>query len=249
MSFCADCVKGVTHAGTPTGKTEQIGGRTCYVAVPKVDYPKDKAILFLTDVFGLELVNSKLLVDDFASNGFYTVAPDYLNGDSIPADAMSSPGFDIGKWFVNHGTDKTRPVLNDVIAALKEKGITKFGAVGYCFGGRYVFDLSFDNIISAGATAHPSLLQVPADLEKLVATSKAPLLICSAEVDQQYPLESQIKGDELLGDGKYPPGYKRAHFPGTVHGFAVRGDMSDPKVKAGKEGAFKETVQWFIKHV
>ena len=57
--------------------------------------------------------------------------------------------------------------------------------------------------------AHPSLLKVPDDLEKLLATSKAPLLVNSAEVDQMYPQEAQAKGDEILGDGKYAPGYKR----------------------------------------
>jgi hypothetical protein len=31
--------------------------------------------------------------------------------------------------------------------------------------------------------------------------------------------------DELLGSGKYAPGYERAHFPGCDHGFAVRGDL------------------------
>lgn len=40
-----------------------------------------------------------------------------------------------------------RPSLDKVIAALKEEGVTKFGATGYCFGGRYTFDLAFDNII------------------------------------------------------------------------------------------------------
>lgn len=28
----------------------------------------------------------------------------------------------------------------------------------------------------------------------------------------------------------------------------VRGDMSNPQVKAGKEGAFKSSVEFFIKH-
>jgi hypothetical protein len=30
------------------------------VATPGADYPKDKAILFLTDVFGVALVNNKV---------------------------------------------------------------------------------------------------------------------------------------------------------------------------------------------
>lgn len=75
--------------------------------------------------------------------------------------------------------------------------------------GRYVFDLGFDNIIKAAVVAHPSLLKIPDDLKQFVATSKAPLLINSAEIDEQYPPESQTVGDQIFGNGKYAPGYKR----------------------------------------
>ncbi|KAF7317665.1 Dienelactone hydrolase endo-1,3,1,4-beta-D-glucanase [Mycena kentingensis (nom. inval.)] len=222
----------VTHDGTPVGKMEQIGG--------------DKVVLFLTDIFGLELVNSKLLADDFAANGFRTIIPDYLNGDPVPADAMG-PGkdYDLMAWFKTHGAAETRPPLDKVIAALKAEGITTFAAVGYCLGGRYVFDLAFDGIIKAAATAHPSLLQIPDDLEKYKTTT-VPLLINSCTTDQMFPLEAQAKADEILTD--FAPGYKRNYFEGCTHGFAVRGDISDPKVKAGKEEAFKATIEWFIQH-
>jgi hypothetical protein len=68
---------GVTHEGKAEGKYllpsptvlpshldtigtfETIGGVNCYVAVPKIDYPKDKAILFLTDIFGIQLINAQ----------------------------------------------------------------------------------------------------------------------------------------------------------------------------------------------
>jgi hypothetical protein len=41
----------------------------------------------------------------------------------------------------------------------------------------------------------------------------------------------------------------REHFDGCSHGFAVRGDLSDPKVKAGKEGAFEKSVAFFKKYL
>ncbi|KAG6916187.1 hypothetical protein DXG01_008069 [Tephrocybe rancida] len=157
--------------------------------------------------------------------------------------------FDIATWFPGHTQEITRPILDKVLAALKEQGITTIGATGYCFGGRYCFDLAFDGLVQAVATSHPSLLQVPADLEKYLEKSKAPLLINSCTVDTQFPIESQAKADEILGNGKFAPGYKREYFDGCTHGFAVRGDLSDPKVKAGKEGAFKSTVEWFIKYL
>jgi hypothetical protein len=43
-----------------TGKYETINGVRCYVASPKGDYAKDKVVLFLTDIFGLELINNRV---------------------------------------------------------------------------------------------------------------------------------------------------------------------------------------------
>lgn len=74
-------------------------------------------------------------------------------------------------------------------------------------------------------------------------------MINSCTVDQQFPPESQAKADEIFGNGKFAPGYKREYFDGCTHGFAVRGDLSDPKVKAGKEGSFKAAVEWFFKYL
>ena len=53
-----------------SGKWELIGGVNSYVATPTTDYPSDKVVLLLTDVFGPQLVNAQLLADDFAKNGF-----------------------------------------------------------------------------------------------------------------------------------------------------------------------------------
>jgi len=247
MSFCKDCIAGVRHEGTPAGKFETLNGVETYVTLPTTDYPKDKAVLFLPDIFGAQLPNAQLLADDFARNGFQVYIPDYLNGDPVPADFLGGK-FDLNAWFPTHGQEQTRPTLDKVIAALKEKGVTSFGATGYCFGARYVFDLAFDGVIKAAVVSHPSLIQVPDDLEKFAKTG-VPLLVNSCEHDDYYPEEKQKAGDEILGGGKFAPGYKRVHWDGCTHGFAVRGDLSHAPTKAGKEGSFKETVEWFIKYL
>jgi len=109
-----------------------------------------------------------------------------------------------------------------------------------------VLELAIEGEIAAGAMSHPSRLVIPTDLERLAASeSKAKILINSCDIDKPFPAEAQAKADELLGDGKYKAGYKRAHWEGCNHGFAVRGDLSNPKIKAGKEGAFKATVELF----
>ncbi|KAI8985543.1 alpha/beta-hydrolase [Trametes punicea] len=249
MSLCSHCIAGVRHEGTPEGQFTKVGGVDSYVATPKIDYPKDKAILFLTDVFGLKLQNNLLLADDFARNGFKVIVPDILEGDALPEDALNSGNFDLGAWLAKHPADRVANITRTVLNALKAEGVTKVATVGYCFGARPSFDLAFNNEVQVVAVSHPSLLQIPADLEKYASQSRAPLLINSCETDSQFPQEAQAKADEILGGGKFQPGYVRTYWEGCTHGFAVRGDMSNPKVKAGKEGAFKATVEFLIKHL
>ncbi|KAH8998162.1 chlorocatechol-degradation protein [Lactarius akahatsu] len=216
MSFCKNCISGVRHEGTAEGTYEQINGIKTYVATPKTDYPKDKAILFLTDVFGLELNNN------LGSN------------------------FDINKWFPKHTAGHTGKRVRTVIEELKSKGITVFGATGFCYGARLVFDLAFENIIRVSVVSHPSLLK-PEDLDTYLTKSKAPLLINSCEIDAQFPKEFAATTDEKFA--KFEPGYKRTYWAGCSHGFAVRGDPKNPVVVAAKEGAFKASVEWFINYL
>ncbi|KAF5346402.1 hypothetical protein D9758_012752 [Tetrapyrgos nigripes] len=266
MSLCDDCIKGVRHEGTPSGELKRINGVDCYVATPEGDYPKDKVLLFLPDAFGVAQ-NNKLLVDDFARNGYKTVMLDYFEGDAVPEAAYETliagmrgeklaslsqsfaPTFNIGEWIAKHPQEIVRPLIDKVIAALKEEGVTQFATTGYCFGGRYCFDLAFDNVSKVTIVSHPSLLKTPDDLEKYFASSKAPLLINSCPIDPLFPIEAQQLADKIFDDGKFAPGYKREYFDGCVHGFASRGDMSDPKIKAGKEGAFKAAVEWLKKYL
>ncbi|KAJ3808170.1 dienelactone hydrolase [Lentinula aff. lateritia] len=248
MSFCEDCIKGVRHEGTPEGKWETINGVECYVSTPSGEYQKDKVLLYLSDIFGPQLPNAQLLVDGFAKNGFKTVAPDFFEKDGVPFDLFDSEekrrAFDLQIWFSHHGPHITRPLLDKVIAALKGQGVTAFAATGYCYGGRLVFDLAFENITSASIANHPSHLKSLDDLEKYFSISRVPLLLNTCTVDEQFPLPAQSQADVIFGEGKFAPGYKREYFDGCTHGFAVRGDLSIPQVKAGKEGAFKAAVEW-----
>ncbi|EMD39183.1 hypothetical protein CERSUDRAFT_112857 [Gelatoporia subvermispora B] len=249
MSLCKHCVSGVRHEGSAEGKIETIGGIESYVATPTVDYPKDKVLLVFTDILGIHFNNTQLIADDFARNGFKTIVPDILAGEPIPEEALDSGKFDVAAWIGRHQVDVYRPIIDKVIAALKEQGITTFATTGFCYGARPAFDLAFENITAVTVVNHPSLLQVPADLEKYRDLAKAPILINSCEIDPQFPKEAQEKADGILGGGKFAPGYERTYWDGCTHGFAIRGDLSNPKVKTGKEGAFKASVEFLIKHL
>jgi dienelactone hydrolase len=109
---------------------EEINGIKTYVATPKVDYPKDKVVLYLTDVFGLDfritvyvvrikLINSvltnpiQLLADDFARNGFKIYAPELFEGDHVPPNAFSTVR--LPRWILLSDTRVHKnPVLGNV---------------------------------------------------------------------------------------------------------------------------------------
>jgi dienelactone hydrolase len=72
----------------------------------------------------------------------------------VPADALSPAAkepFDLYGWIAKHPIDKVEPQMKAALKTLKEEyGIKKVGAVGYCFGGRYVIRFLGEGIIDAG---------------------------------------------------------------------------------------------------
>jgi dienelactone hydrolase len=100
-----------------------------------------------------------------------------------------------------------------------------------------------------------------------IEKSKVPLLINSCDDDNAFPKSFAEEADKKFAG--FAPGYRRTYYEGASHGFAVRGDLvrlhavslshpephstphvqSKPTVKAAKEGAFKESVQWLIKYL
>lgn len=54
-----------------------------YVAYPpgKLTNSTSNAILYLTDIFGVTLLNSQLLADSLALAGYLVVEPDLFDGD------------------------------------------------------------------------------------------------------------------------------------------------------------------------
>jgi len=241
-----DCIKCVTFEGTPKGKNHTINGVNTYVAIAKTPQKADRALLLLTDIFGLPQVNSLLIADDFAANGFTTFVPDYLNGDPVPAD---DPNFDITAWLVNHGVNQTLPTLQKAMDGIREIGFREFSSTGYCFGGLYSTILAQMNLVKVATMAHPSLLTIPDDAETLLRQSHVPVQINSAELDTDFTPAVAMEVDSILGDGKYKPGYNRTFFLGVGHGFAVSANLSDPVAKAAKEGAFFDAVEWLIEHL
>ncbi|KAH8915946.1 hypothetical protein BT69DRAFT_1271060 [Atractiella rhizophila] len=260
IPFGPDCGKGVIWEGTPNGTMQTINGVPTYVTINKKPKQDRTALIYLTDVFGLPEVNNKLLADDF-SEFFDVYAPDYLRGDPVPLSELNDPNVAdfLNVWKLNHTEEVTFPVIENLIDGLKKKGYKRFVSTGYCFGGTsfaapflddpltpisagpQAIKLASQNLVSASTTSHPSLLTLPDDFVNLRNSSHAPFQI-NAIIDDFFNLTSQVMVDQIM-EG-YTPGYDRNVFIGVPHGFAIRGNMSDPLERAAKETAFVNAVNW-----
>ena len=107
----------------------------------------------------------QLIADGFAANGFKTVVPDILNDDPILESNFKDPNWNRQAWAAKHGPESWQGVVDAVVAALKEEGVTRIGTTGYCFGAPPAFHLAFKNEAHVTVVTHPSRLVVPDDFE------------------------------------------------------------------------------------
>ena len=118
----------------------------------------------------------------------------------------------------------------------------KIGAVGYCFGAKYVVRHLKPGKVDVGYSAHPSFVE-EAELEAI----QGPYAISAAETDEIFPTEKRHKSEEILIKTGKP--YQINLYSGVTHGFAVRGDPKNRVANYAKESAFLQAVQWFEEHL
>ncbi|KAK3314431.1 dienelactone hydrolase family-domain-containing protein [Apodospora peruviana] len=229
----------LAHTGTPVGTEIVVENSTFYVSETKCKKPKI-GVLYLTDAFGIQFVNNKLLADSFARAGYLTVAPDMFNNDPAPFD-LATPGFNATEWTLRHNPTAIHPILAKAVAYLRSKNhVTKVAVAGYCFGGRYSFRMLAAGLgVDVGFSAHPSLLE---DGEILAV--QGPISLAAAEIDAMMPPARKSAIEAMLASQVAQP-YQVSLYGGTAHGFAVRANISDPEQKFGKEAAFYQAVRWF----
>ncbi|KAJ5346577.1 hypothetical protein N7541_009059 [Penicillium brevicompactum] len=234
LSEC--CIKGILHEGQAKGEIKSIGNTSTYFAYP-ADNSTKHAILLLTDVLGHKFINSQLLADQFASNGYFVVMPDLFNGDVVP---MNRPeGFNIMDWVKNHLPAQTEPIINSVLKEMRENlGCERIGGVGYCFGGKYVCRYLKPGKLDVGFMAHPTMVE-PDELGGI----EGPLSIAAAVRDFVFTTAKRHESEQILDQLDVP--YQINLFSEVEHGFAVRCNLDEPLQRFAKEQAFSQAVSWF----
>lgn len=163
--------------------------------------------------------NNKIIPDRLADSlGVTVFTPDYFKGNPAPETMLDGQptnakdkrdqGFfakvaGIGKmlpkaipWFISHQPSKTFPDMTQFLQVLKtEKGYSKLGAIGYCYGGKIVAEFSKQGQFDVSVLCHPSMLSVQ-DIKDL----KSPALFCCAEEDEMFGAKFREQSKKILED-------------------------------------------------
>lgn len=150
----------VRNAGVPAGKMLNVSGIDMYLSYPPGSNTSSKALLYLTDIFGVPLPQNQLLADSLASNDYLVVMPDLFRGDAISVEEQEA-GLNLTGWLAEHPMSEIDSIVNTTIEYMRaELGVEQIGGLGYCFGGKYVPRFLTENGgIDLGFIAHPSNLQ------------------------------------------------------------------------------------------
>ncbi|EAL89907.2 hypothetical protein KXW98_001319 [Aspergillus fumigatus] len=274
---CPECFSGHVHSGEPQGEVTKLHGLDVYVASPAPEPTGNSAIrgiiIIIPDAFGWEFVNNRILADHYAQKGGYRVyLPDFMNGHSAPAWAISlmanlfktdtlydwlvKPYYIAGAMYTMipfmyfNRFSKSWPIVKSFVAAVRqnEGAQLPIGAAGFCWGGKHTvnlahgFEVDGKPLINAGFTGHPSLLNIPGEIEKI--TIPVSFALGDLDVIVKKPQIEQIKkimeGGEKVGEVKV--------YYGASHGFCVRADRLLKDAEQQATEAEDQALDWFNRH-
>ncbi|KAI4187852.1 MAG: hypothetical protein LQ348_004014 [Seirophora lacunosa] len=209
-----------------------------YVYIPDIHTGDSLPVSFLTTIEPPLSTRASLSLSEKASNAA-----------SVPIT--------LGPWLLRHREAVSAPLIDGFVNALRTlPGTGKIGAVGFCWGGRYAILQARGPKITepgdvggcdAAFAAHPSLLDVPGDLEAVAR-----------------PLGLALGTEDSLLDGQAREGIKAVlhrkrqdvglecevrEYEGQVHGFALRGDWSAERDKEAMDEATRQGVEWMVKYL
>ncbi|KAK6201242.1 dienelactone hydrolase [Scheffersomyces amazonensis] len=232
----ACCAIKFDHEGESVGSLKTVAGLHSYVTGES--FGNEKVIIILSDIFGLALKNNLLLADYLSSLGsIQVIIPDILGGDAVE----SIEKFDRTTFFGAHGPHVTTPIVNEFLTKFRaEYKPSKLFGIGYCFGAYFTIEnLAEGGLLDAGAVAHPSMVS-----EVLVQNLAKPLLISSGEADAAFTPELRELTIKILSEKK-DVRWQLDLFQGAPHGYAVKGDLSQPNIKYAKEKTAADQIYWF----
>ena len=88
---CRDCLTGTLHTGTQTGRVDTVHGLPAYITEPEQTSSVRGIIVIISDAFGWELPNTRIMADCYAKRTNCRVyLPDFMDGHWMDHNLLSS---------------------------------------------------------------------------------------------------------------------------------------------------------------
>lgn len=213
------------------------------------------AVLLIPDVWGWDSGRIREVADRLAENlKTYCVIPKILSppleggtsGDGLPPDFdLEKRGKDLGpfigrfgRWEQKDDKDKDAigPKIRGVFEHFADEGVEKVAGVGFCFGGWVLLEAA--NVIEEQlatdlvccAVPHPSCHAVLGNkgAVKKAGSAQCPMLMLPAGNDPD--IYDPEKGTFMAALKEKQPASHSITFPDMLHGWSIRGDLTDPKI-------------------
>jgi dienelactone hydrolase len=225
------------------GKEESWEGIDVYTVGSSVSY---SAVLFITDVYGWRVPQTRYLADKIAAHGHYVAIPDLMHSDFYQATDPSDEFAGLPIYLPKHPIPEARVEAARVLEQLQAKGFKKIGVLGNCWGAKIIISLLFgDKGVDAGVMQHPSFLT-----KEEIAAVKIPLAILGASIDViTPPAMAEEFGEILKASPEVGDKYYVKVFPDVEHGFTTRYDLKDEAAHLKACEAHDEMLAWFAKYL
>jgi len=194
-----------------------------------------KAVIVGYDIYGFDAGRTREVCDYIADAGYYVLLPDFMRGAAWTPELEVNEPEKKGPFIKSFS--KPEDILRDttslILPFLQEQGIAKIAFAGFCFGGYVAYLVSqLEGGLTCALGVHSSIrifnFHGSNENEATRLVTCPQMLIQAGNDSPDGKPGSEV--ETILLSKPFGASCVLKEFPDMVHGWTLRGDLTDEKV-------------------